>query len=177
MDIHNLSCTKTKGRGKGVDIQQVNLTVICHKLGAALSAECSPISPERLLEIFVKRITEEGHGEFLYCKGETHYVNPTFLFAVYADWITDIGVTLGFDCNNDESSGEWITAEMLAVRNTTKDIRMIAVNGLNNLDERLQAEYGFSPSEVFLRSVNTGEPLEQSHVRLHAERQGLKKIK
>lgn len=153
------------------------MTSLCDKLSAALSEECSPVLPELLLALFVKRITAEGNAEFLKSEDETYYVNSTALFATYADWVTDIGVALGFDCQADESAGEWITDSMPTVRRIMKDIRMITVKGLADLDERLQAEYGFGPSEVFLRSLNTGEPLEQSHVRLHAERQGLKKIK
>lgn len=155
----------------------LNLSKICRKLGEALSRECSPISASLLIELFEKQAAAWNCSELIRAESGDVLVRPTIVFAIYADWLADIGVALGFDCQAEESAGEWIKDDMVAVRSITKEIRTMAVGGLSGLDEKLKAEYGYSASDVFMKSVSSGEPMEQSHARLHAKHCGPKRVK
>lgn len=155
----------------------LNLSGICRKFGEALSQECSPISESLLLDLFEKQATAWECDNLIRAESGDFFVIPTVVFAIYADWVADIGMALGFDCQDDECAGEWIKDDMEAVRSITKTIRTMAVGGLSSLDEKLKAEFGYGASDVFMQSVSSGEPMEQSHARLHARHSGLKRIK
>lgn len=155
----------------------LNLSALCRSLAQTISSECSPISADQLLELYSKRASEiTGADLFVSSTGEKA-ITAAGLFAVYADWITDVGVALGFECQSDESAGEWITVGMPATRAITKQMRKAAVDGLGRLDDEVRGRLGFSPSDVFMRSINTAEPMEQSHARLLSKVNGLKPVK
>lgn len=158
-------------------IYRIELTALCRRLSTALSAECSPIQAELLHELFIKRATAPDGEQRLWREGGECYVDVAYLYGTYADWVTDIGMALGYDCHDDEFAGEWITDDMPAVEQIMKDIRKAAVSGLDELDGRLKAEYGFSASDVFSRAVSAGESIEQSSVRLHSDMNGLRVVK
>lgn len=96
---------------------------------------------------------------------------------MYADWITDVGAALGFDCLEDDSAGEWIGSEMTVTRAIDKAIRRAALDGIEALDGDLQTKFGFSASDVFLQSINTGDSMGQSYARLHSRNRGLKPVR
>lgn len=119
---------------------QINLTALCHKLSVALTAECSPVQAGFLLAIFKKGATAKEYAQWSQNEDGAFYVDIAYLFETYADWVTDIGMALGFDCQSDESAGEWITDDMPKVKQIMKDIRTIIAADPADLDERLMAD-------------------------------------
>lgn len=157
--------------------EEMNLSRLCSSLSLALSTECSPISERKLQELFIARAVESGCADLQPSDAGDVFVSTVLMFGIYADWITDIGAALGFACQADDSAGAWITDDMQATTSITKAIRKMAVGGLASLDERLREQLGFSATDVLVQSIHSGEPLEQSHARLHSSHRGLSRVK
>lgn len=156
----------------------MNLSHVCQQLADAISQDCSEsITPPALLSLFEERAVAEGYGSLLTKANGSVLIAPATMFAMYAEWIIDVGVALGYAAIDDEIADAWITDAMPTVKAVTCAIREDSIRALGELDDALQRARGYRATEVLLLSLESGEPVAQSGKRLHALRHGLKVVK
>lgn len=151
----------------------LDLHDLCLLTNRALAADGAEVSAERLLELLMARAEQKGVSpKFVPLPSGVTACDFCLVYPIYADWVTDIGVELGHDCR-DTPLAEWC-ASMPAVTQVFVSLRRLVMARLETLEQEKAQKVGYGLSDVIERSGMTGEALEQSKARIHAERVGLK---
>ncbi|MGE8063873.1 hypothetical protein [Pseudomonas sp. NPDC089569] len=155
----------------------LNLNDLCELLRRALEADGQASTAEaHLMLLKTCLVQKQLVHKVITLEGGLEVSDLCVLYPVYADWVTNIGVQLGFQCQDEQQAGEW-AREMPNTLQVFITLRRLVMARLESMERAEVAKTGFGLLDVVERSVATGEPYEQSKARLHAKGVGLKPVK
>ncbi|ELN4740325.1 hypothetical protein RZ737_004105 [Escherichia coli] len=145
-------------------------------LAAAITEELKPVDESFLNATWASVIKTEDY-ESASQQGEQTLFPIPVLFAVYSDFMTALGEDLAVDVGQDDGMcDDWITESMPKSRAIATALAGLPVDYLVENSAALRAERGYTPAEVFVRSINTGESFDQSKVRIAHSTKGLNAV-
>jgi hypothetical protein len=162
--------------GQEVTPTVLNLNDLCGLLQRALAADGRDLQCDDLLALLKRRLAQKGGSrKVVTLDGGIEVCDLCVLYPVYADWVTDIGFQLGFQCQAEPRSGEWCS-DMVNTLQVFTTLRRLIMVRLEGLEQEQAAGNGYGLVDVVEKSAVTGELHEQSKARLHALCVGLKPV-
>lgn len=154
----------------------LNLNDLCDLLQRALAADGQELQGDALLSLLKGHLARTGDAQKVVTLGNGIEVcDLCLLYPVYADWVTEVGVQLGFQCQAEPRAGEWCSELVNALQVFTTLRRLIMVR-LEGMEQEQAVRNGYGLVDVVERSAVSGESFEQSKARLHAVGVGLKPV-
>lgn len=154
----------------------LNLNDLCELLRRALDADGQTTTAEALLALLKSCLGQKQlANKVIVLEGGVEVCDLCLLYPVYANWFTNVGVQLGFQCQDEKRAGEWCR-ELPNALQVFITLRRLVMARLEAMERAESAKTGYDLLDVVERSVMTGEPYEQSKARLHANGVGLKPV-
>lgn len=155
----------------------LNLNDLCVLLQRALAADGQTAPADALLALLKTCLAQKQLvNKVIVLDDGLEVCDLCVLYPVYVDWVTNIGIQLGFKCQDEKQAGEWCR-EMPNALQVFITLRRLVMARLEAMERAEADKTGFDLLDVVERSVITGEPYEQSKARLHAKGVGLKPVK
>ncbi|MHC5194850.1 hypothetical protein ACYSUW_13945 [Pseudomonas frederiksbergensis] len=154
----------------------LNLNDLCELLRRALEADGQTTTAEALLALLKACLVQKQlANKVSVLDAGIEVCDLCVLYPVYANWVTNVGDQLGYQCQDEKQAGEWCR-EMPNTLQVFSTLRRLVMARLEAMEREEAAKTGFDMVDVVERSVLTGEPFEQSKARLHAKGVGLKPV-
>lgn len=154
----------------------LNLGLYCENLSEALSAEFKDTSTFDLIWSFLEICDQ--FSEINRVDGEKALIHPATIFLVYADWCSHIAENfLSIKFDNDEKSGDWwVTKEAPKTYRLIKILSDVCLGYFSQASEEHRKCHGYTPGDVAIEAINSGEGFDQARVRIHRRYNPLKPI-
>ncbi|ENG0049962.1 TPA: hypothetical protein ACRN02_006794 [Pseudomonas aeruginosa] len=147
----------------------LDLSLLTQSLETTLAQEARRIDAKEMASTLMSGVDEQ----YIRTEGERFYIAIPALFKLYGDWALWIGTQCGFNTDDDDMVDDWVSESMPATRAIIWALTDIVGDFMADAAEKVRAERGYSPTEVFVQSVNTGESFDQSKARLAHSAKGL----
>ncbi len=144
-------------------------------LAAAISREACPVEASMLAALWQAQ-TEPADARYLIeCDGR-RLAKPQLIYLHYAEFSVAIGAALGLSAADSEFADEWVESGMRETRAVISALTELVIDCLGDAEREMKDKCGYSPGEILVRAVNTGESLGQAAARLHHEANGLRPV-
>lgn len=147
----------------------LDLCLLTQSLETTLAKEAQQIDAKAMASALLSGV-EEQHIRTV---GERFYIAIPVMFQRYGEWALWVGAQCGFNTDDDDMVDEWVSESMPETRAIIWAVTDIVGDFMADAAEKARAERGYSPTEVFVQSVNTGESYDQSKARLAHSAKGL----
>lgn len=145
-------------------------------LAAAITEEMKPVEESDLTATWASVLEPEDFESASQHEGLTLFPIPV-LFARYVDFMDAVGEELGVELDLENGMcDDWISDSMPKSRAISTALAALCADYLAEASASLRAEKGYTPAEVFVQSVNTGESFEQSKIRIAHSTKGLNAV-
>lgn len=151
----------------------IDMLAVTGALAAALTKEASEVSESTLNAIW-QSLVEPEDFEYLVERNGHPVVGIPLVYLRYADFSIAVGSALGFCKEDDDFADMWITDVMPETLAIFTAVRKITIGYLSKASGRFEQTHGYTPADAWVKSIETGEPYEQSSARLHHEAKGLR---
>lgn len=145
-------------------------------LAASITAELKPVTASFINATWGTVIEPDDYDNATQ-QGELILFPIPTLFARYADFMVALGEDLGIARTNDDAMcDDWISESMPKTRAIANALSGLAAKYLAETSAAMRAERGYSPAEVFVGALNSGESFDQTKARLGHSAKGLSAV-
>lgn len=150
----------------------LNVSTLTISLADILSIEAKPLEVTKLESLLLSGVDPQHihHADF-----NTYCALP-IAFERYGDWMLAIAGLLGIDTSDHDVVDEWIDDSMPMTQNLLWGLLDLISDYMASASESYRKEHGFSPADVFVGSLNSGESVEQTKTRLSFASKGIKPV-
>ncbi len=144
----------------------VNLSLLTDSLEVTLTEEVNRVESNAMALKLIERLADAGDEDYMRDEGDTAFIGIPAIFKHYALWIMDVASMACIDCSQDDGADDWVTDAMPKTQAIIWALTDIAGDFMAEASAKMRADHGYSPAEVFVQSINTGESFEQSKTRI-----------
>lgn len=153
----------------------IDLDGLFAALASAISREARPLEAAALAALWQAQL-DPADSRYLVERDGRLLVRPQLIYLRYSGFSVGIGASLGLSAADSEFADEWVESDMRETRAIISALTVLAIDCISEAENKMKADKGYSPGEILLRAVNTGESLGQAAARLHHEANGLRPV-
>ncbi len=151
----------------------LDLHLLTEGLEETLAKEARQIGAKEMASMLLSGVDEA----YVRTESERVYIAIPALFKRYGEWALWLGAQCGFNTDGDDMVDDWVSESMPETRAIIWALTDIVGDFMAEAAKKVRAERGYSPVEVFAKSVSTGESFDQSKARLEHSAKGLTIVK
>lgn len=153
----------------------IDLDGLFAALASAISREARPVEAAALAALWQAQL-DPADSRYLVERDGRLLVRPQLIYLRYSGFSVGIGASLGLSAADSEFADEWVESGMRETRAVISALTELVIDCLGDAEREMKDKCGYSPGEILVRAVNTGESLDQSAARLHHEANGLRAV-